>query len=81
MCFAVVLMRSGVSFKESGELASWDSSGQRFDCLNVSFMYFSVSINTFFACWKFLKDLFDKETLHFGKISTKDIVRKCQFLK
>ena len=61
VCFAIVLMRSGVSFKESGELVGWDSSGQRLNCLNVSFMYFRVSINTLFACWEFLKDLFCKE--------------------
>jgi hypothetical protein len=54
-------MRSGVSFKESGELVGWDSSRQRLNCLNVLLMHFSVSINTFFACWKLLKDLFCKE--------------------
>jgi hypothetical protein len=61
LCFAVVLMESSASFKESGELIGWYSSGQRLNCLNVSLMYFSVSINTLFACWEFLKDLFCKE--------------------
>jgi hypothetical protein len=67
MCFAIMLMRSGVNFQEFGELVSWDNSGQRFNCLNVSFMYFSVNISTFFVCWIFLKDLFFKERWHFGK--------------